>query len=325
MKLGQESGIIVDTTRSNSVFTPANLSKYQALVLFSAYNWGVSLSAAQKTAVENWYSGNRGMACFHQCTKHSWGGAPSWMDKLMGVEYQTWAGFGTGPVYVNADVVGTDLAMSKSGTPYEANFTLTWDDEWYTYQANPDPLPNTKMIWTTTRSSHGFGGKFALAGEVQPMAWARNVEGGRYVMNSLFHQDVPRTSTNPQMREFVDGAFLGTMRYLAGYSGCTDSSFREFSPKATHMGTGACVTPNSVGIQVQRVQASAGNSVGNIHVKLDQDGPHSVSVFDAQGKEIFSRLGVGKADYVFSRSRPGMHYIKVTSSGKSISKRFLLL
>lgn len=325
MALGASNGFTVDTTRSSSVFTSANLANYQALVLFNAYNWGTSLSATQKDAVRNWYAANRGLACFHQCTKHDWGAAPSWMDNVMGVRYHTWAGFGTGPVYVHADAVGTDLAMSSTGTGYAADFTLSWDDEWYTYQANPDPLPNTKMIWTTKRSAFSFAASFYLAGEVQPMAWAREVEGGRYVMNSLFHRDVPRTSTNPQMRQFVDGAFLGSMRFIAGYTGCKDANYREYNPKATHQGSGACVTPNVSGIRVAEAPRSSGGQAGGIDVSVTQPGPHTVEIFDAAGKEVFARRGAGAAAYAFTRGKAGMHYVRIRSAGTTISKRFMLL
>jgi hypothetical protein len=46
IKLGQSNGFAVDTTRSHSVFTPANLAKYQAVVLFNAYNFGGALAAS---------------------------------------------------------------------------------------------------------------------------------------------------------------------------------------------------------------------------------------------------------------------------------------
>jgi len=325
MALGAANGFTVDTTRSSSVFTSANLANYQALVLFNAYNFGVSLSAAQKDAVRNWYAGNRGLACFHQCTKHDWGASPSWMDNVMGVRYHTWAGFGTGPIYVHADAVGSDLAMSSTGTGYAADFTVSWDDEWYTYQANPDPLPNTKMVWTTKRSAFSFASSFYLAGEVQPMAWAREVEGGRYLMNSLFHRDVPRTSTNPQIRQFVDGAFLGSMRFIAGYTGCKDANYKEYNPKATHQGANACVTPLVSGIRVAEAPRSSGDQAGGIQVSLTQPGPHSVEVFDASGKQVYSRRGAGAATYAFTRIRAGMHYVRVHSAGATVSKRYMLL
>ncbi len=325
INLAKTINVTVDTTRSNSVFTAANLANYQALVLFNAYNFGTNLTSGQKDAVRLWYAGNRGLACFHQCTKHDWGASPSWMDNVMGVRYQTYAGFGTGPIYVHADAVGTDLAQSSAGSGYAADFTMSWDDEWYTYQANPDPLPNTRMIWTTRRSAFNFGGGasgFYLSGEVQPLAWARDVEGGRYVMNSLFHRDVPRTSSNQQMRQFVDGAFLGTMRYVAGYTGCTDNTKPGYNPKATHHNETDCAP---TGIRVVEAPGASADLAGGVRISVTAAGPHAVEVFDAAGKPVYSRRGVGAAEYSVARSRPGMHFVRVRAGGNTESKRLLLL
>jgi hypothetical protein len=320
MKLGQANGFAVDTTRSASVFTPANLAKYQAVVLFNAYNFGGALAASQKDALKAWYAQNRGLACFHQCTKNNWGGTPNWMDQLMGVKYQTFAGFGTGPVYVHADVAGTDLAMSGTGSPYAAGFKLSWNDEWYTYQANPEPLPNTRMIWTTRQAEHGF--KFFLSTDVQPMAWAREVEGGRFVMNSMFHQDAPRTSTDPALRQFIDGAFVGTMRYIAGYTGCTDETNPNYNPKATHNDPNVC---QPVGIRMVETGKKLAGRPGGVRVSVALPGPHAVEVFDAGGRMVFSRRGSGPSDYDFTRDRAGMHFVRVRGAGTTASQRFMLL
>lgn len=327
MALGRAHGFNVDTTRSHAAFTPANLANYQAVVLFSAYAFGAALSAAQKDALKAWYSGNRGLACFHQCAKNDWGGAPNWFDNLMGVRYQTYAGFKTGPIFVHADAVGTDLAMSSAGTPYAADYTLSWDDEWYTYQANPEPLPGTRMIWTTRRSALDFGSGssgFYLPGEIQPMAWARDAEGGRFVMNSMFHRDVPRTSTNPQLRQFIDGAFLGTLRHIAGYTGCTQPGYREYNPKATHLDAGACLTPAATGIRAEAARSASGDP-GGIDIDFALPGPHEIDIFDASGRLAYSRRGREPARYRFARGSAGLHYARIRQGSTAFSKRFLLL
>ncbi|MBW8886176.1 MAG: ThuA domain-containing protein [Fibrobacteres bacterium] len=85
MKLGAAHGITIDTTRNPSTFTVANLSNYQAVVLFNAYYIGQSMSQTQKDALHDWYKQNLGIACIHQCVRNTWGGvAPNWYDSLMG-------------------------------------------------------------------------------------------------------------------------------------------------------------------------------------------------------------------------------------------------
>ena len=193
MQLGAANGFVVDTTQDPSVSTQANLATYDVLFLFSAYYFGNGMTTNQKTAVENWQAQSRGIACFHQCVRNQWGGtAPNWYDRMMGVEYQTYAGFGSGPVYVDSSVVGTDLGKSSAGTFYPANYRISWEDEWYTYKTNVRNLPNTKVILTTLRSQHPSNWGFVAAvGENHPMAWAREAEGGRFVLSSFFHRCQP--------------------------------------------------------------------------------------------------------------------------------------
>jgi type 1 glutamine amidotransferase len=326
MKLGTANGFSVDTTRNQSVFTPANLANYQVVVLFNAYVFGLQMSASQKQALRNWYGANRGMACFHQCVRHDWGGNyPTWYDSLMGVRYKTYAGFGSGPIVVNADAVGSELAKGADGTQYEANYTQSWDDEWYTYEASPANMPKTKMIWTTKRSAFNFGpgsSGFAVAGEVQPVAWAREAAGGRFVLNSLFHRDAARTSTNPQVRQFVDGSFLGTLRYLAGYTGCTDPASKQYNPKATHPGPGAC---DPTTIRVTGPSGKGPSESRRMGVAFTGPGQHSLQVFDSRGRKVFSVQGLGEREYGFQSLTRGVYLLKALSGGETLNRSFLLL
>lgn len=326
MKLGVEHGFTVDTTRSQSVFTPANLANYQAVILFNAYLIGLQMTATQKEALRSWYAANRGLACYHQCVKNSWGGDyPNWYDSLMGVRYKTYAGFSPGPVYVDAGVVGGDLAASSDGTRYEADHTLSWDDEWYTYEANPANLQKTRIIWTTRRSAFNFGtgaSGFAVAGETQPVAWAREEAGGRFILNSLFHRDAARTSTNAQLRQFVDGSFLGALRYLAGYTGCTDRASSQYNPKATHLGAGACATN---AIRISGPSGKGPREAGRFRLAFAGSGPHRVEVFDSRGRKAFHAAGLGAKEYGFGSLTAGVYHLKARSGAETINRSFLLL
>jgi trehalose utilization protein len=331
--LGAAHGYTADVTASQSVFTAANLANYQAIVLFSAYNFGTNMSTAQKSAVENWYKTNHGIACFHQCVKNLWGGDyPNWYDSLMGTQYQTWAGFGSGPVYVNAAVEGTDLAMGIASngatTQYKADYTLSWDDEWYTYSTVPGANVlggKTRMMWTTKRGDHTFGTNFVAPGELQPIAWAREVGGGRFTLNSVFHRDGTRTSPNAAMRQFIDGALVGTLRYLAGYTGCTDRNFLEYNPKATHAGSGACVTPVTSGIRIQGDGSSTEAGLRALKVSVTGPGAHTVEVFGPNGKKAMAYRGNGPHDYSFEGLKStGIHFIRVKAGARIVTKRIFL-
>jgi len=332
--LGNTYGFQVDTASSQSVFTAANLANYQVIVLHSALNFGVGMNATQKAAVEAWYGNNRGMGCFHQCVKNTWGGSyPNWYDSLMGTKYETWAGFGTGPVYVNPAVVGTDLAMGITSngttTAYTANYTQKWDDEWYTFTGTPEANGlggKTRLIWTTHRGDHTFGTNFATSGETQAMSWAREVKGGRFVLNAMFHQDMPRTSTNADLRKFVDGAWIGILRYLAGYSGCKDSNYVEYNPKATHQGSGACITSKTTQIRILPLEFGHGIRVEDLKVAFTSPGAHSVRLVSATGKVVAFYQGDKPQEYDFARlSLSGVYFVTAKFASRTVLKRIRLL
>ncbi|MCD6024813.1 MAG: glycosyl hydrolase [Fibrobacteria bacterium] len=322
--LGAANGFTVDTTRSQGVFTQTNLANYDVLFLFSAYYFGRAMSASQKGAVESWYAGNKGIACFHQCVRNEWGGtAPNWYDQLMGPTYATYAGFGVGPVYVDSAAAGTDLAMSSAGAQYPPGYRITWDDEWYTYTSRPETHPNTKKILTTRKSEQSGKNWNASQGEVITMAWSREILGGRYVLSSFFHTDQPRTSTVDTLRKFIDGHYLGVLRYLAGYTGCTDSTNVNYNPKATHNDPAVCGA-----VSVKFADRTGNESIifGNLSVSFAGKESHWVEVYTMQGKKVASAKGRGPRQYKFPQiKQSGFYVMKAGTPGKSLSKKVFVL
>jgi|GEM_PF-2290831 len=340
--LGQQYGFQVDTTRQQAVFTPASLAQYDVLFLFSAYYFGRNMTTNQKTAVENWYAGNKGIACFHQCVRNEWGGtSPNWYDNLMGVPYTTFAGFGVGPVYVDSSVIGTDLAMNSDTTPYAAKYHynaggpgMRWDDEWYTYNGIVTNLPNSKAILRTNRTGHAGTRNWNTS---QPqngivMAWSRDVQGGRFVLSSFFHTNNPiagkggLTGTRPDsLSKFIDGHYLGVLRHLAGYTGCTDSTSPNYNPKATHNDPAVC--SQGTGIRV-----AGGNQTGSRRVKrsdfkvsITENGPHVVELYDVKGTRLASYKGTKKRDYRFTKvTSAGIYYVKARLPSGPYNERVLM-
>jgi hypothetical protein len=328
IKLGAAHGIAIDTTRNQSNFTAANLANYQAVVLFNAYLVGQNMSQTQKDALRDWYGKNRGIACFHQCVKNSWGGAsPNWYDSLMGGHYIKAAGFGTGPVTVEAGVTGTDLAMNSDSTPVAAGASQKWNDEWYTYDQTP-VMPGTKLIWTTKAAEHSF--TFVLPGEVQPMAWARVTNGGRFVLNSMYHTSDLMKTTDAALKKFNDGQFLGSMRWAAGYAGCTDAASKYYNPQATHNDPKVCsdgVFTGTVPIRIG-VNVSAGKkaiAAGRLRITFAGEGAHTLAVFDSRGRKVYGLTGQGPREYGFESLRPGVYFLQARSGQETFHRSFMLL
>ncbi len=336
--LGIEHGFTVDTTRNSGVFTPANLANYDVIFLFSAYYFGRNMTTAQKTSVENWYAGNKGIACFHQCVRNEWGGtSPNWYDQLMGPTYSTYAGFGAGPVWVDSSAAGTDLGMSSNGTLYAPNTQMRWDDEWYTYTSRPETHPNTKRVLYTKRNGGvGFthvGGRNwnSSQGDEITMAWSREIMGGRFVLSSFFHTDVPIAgkggisgSRPDSLAKFIDGHYLGVLRHLAGYNGCTNPSNPNYNPKATHNSDSICNLP--VNIRIADNDDRQAMKIGDLKVSVSGAGPHTVEIFTLKGTKVVSYRGKGPKVYSFNQIRsPGFYFVKVKASSGSLSKKIFLL
>jgi hypothetical protein len=325
MKLGAAHGIQIDTTRNPSAFTTANLSNYQAVVLFNAYLIGQSMTQSQKDALHDWYKQNRGIACFHQCVKNNWGGAsPNWYDSLMGGHYIKAAGFATGPIYLEPDVAGTELALNSDSTPVAAGTSHKWNDEWYTYDQAPTTIPGaTKLMWTTKRKDFGSGVSFVLAGEVQPMAWARVTNGGRFVLNSMYHTNDVMQTTDAAVKKFNDGAFLGAMRWVAGYTGCTDPAKPGYNPQATHNDPSSCEAVSL--IEFEAPARNVPGAGGRMRVAFAGPGEHALDVYDSRGRAVFRERGRGARAYGFDHLGPGVYLLKASAGKETLSRTFLLL
>jgi hypothetical protein len=321
-----DSGITVDTfniATSQAPLTAANLANYDVMVWYNVYRMMEFFSPAQATAdrIQAWYeNGNKGLACFHQCVRHSgW----AWWGNIMGREYDTYANVTTGPIFLDAEGFADVYGASSADT---VNQSYSWNDEWYIYAGNPRGTPGTKMLWTTKRSA--FPSSFNMtAGEDKPVAWIREFGGGRFSLNSQFHTNVVSNTTNAALRSMFNRTLIGTMRFLAGYDGCKDTNYVEFNPKATHQKAGACVNPTFINV------GSTGN--GADRVKMDafkitfsQPGKHSVEIFNVSGAKVGSRRGEGLREYRFGEiTKPGVYVVRVLTEGMTVpnNRKLILL
>jgi hypothetical protein len=325
-----DSGITVDTfnlNTSQAPLTEANLAPYDVMVWYNVYRMMEFFNPAQATAdrIQAWYeSGSKGLACFHQCVRHSgW----AWWGTMMGREYTDYAGIAAGPIWLDAE--GFPQAYGPT-SPDTVNQSYSWNDEWYIYAGNPRGTPGTKMVWTTKRSQFPTTGRWTNmnpAGEDVPIAWFREFGGGRFSLNGMYHTDIVSTTTTPALRSFFNRSFIANMRFLAGYDGCRDSNYVEYNPKATHQKTGACVNPTF--IKVGKVGDPSGKiRMDDFTIRFSQPGSHSVEIFNTTGAKVLTRRGEGTAEYRFSEIRqPGVYYVKVLTAGMSVpySRKIILL
>jgi type 1 glutamine amidotransferase len=310
---------------STSPLTQANLDKYDVMVWYNVYRMYEHFDTATGNRIQRWYeNGNKGLACIHQCVRSSNTAAGikwNWWIDMMGKDYTDFAASGvTGPVFVDTEAVATIYppGMVSAGQKF------SWSDEWYIYAGNTRGTPGTKMMWTTADSL--FTGSYKKTmGNDHPLVWIRNYGGGRFVLNSMYHTTALATSTGA-LRAFADSSFIGQLRFLAGYDGCTDPNYAEYNPKATHLATGACVNPSF--IKVGSLDGREGIKVDAFKVVISQPGAHRVDVYSTLGSVVASRRGEGTGEYAFSEIRqPGVYYVRVQTAGMKVplSRRIVLL
>ena len=328
--LANTYGLTMDTfnlTTSTAPLTAVNLDKYDVMVWYNVYRMYEHFDTATGNRIQRWYdNGNKGLACIHQCVRSSNTSAGikwDWWINMMGKDYIDFAASGvSGPVFVDKEALSTIYPPDM----VTAGQKFTWSDEWYIYVGNSRGTPGTKMMWTTADSL--FTGTYKKTmGNDHPLVWIRNFDGGRFIVNGMYHTTALATATGA-LRAFADSSFIGQLQFLAGYTGCTDSNYVEYNSRATHLGTGACVTPRSSTAYWIPDQSAKGVKLEEFKIVFSQPGSHSVKVFNAHGRQVADHRGEGNHEYSFADIRePGVYYLQVRTAGMKapFTRRIVLL
>lgn len=321
-----------------TTLTSANLAKYNLMIWFNVYETANFLTSTYENNVKQWFEAGHGLGCYHQCVKVETGpGIWTWYDTLMGQPYTTYAAVNvTGPVYVDSEGVQSGFTPAQY-----AGQKFTWSDEWYDYSASPRGMPGVKIVLTTRDTAfHGtFNSNTAMKSD-HVLSWTHQIDGGRFYLQGLYHPTINpqgttigngvQTNMQPSGISFVDSMFLVAQQYLAGYTGCMDTSYWEYSPMATNQGTNSCVSPRSgpSPAAIVAVNAFSGVDIGNMKVSISASGRHTVELFDVHGRMILAYHGVGPQEYDLSEiHQPGVYFVKVMTSNlkKPVSRQIFLL
>ncbi len=168
-EIAKERGWKVDATEDASVFTTANLAKYDAVVFLCTT--GDVLNPAQQDAFQSYIRGGGGYAGVHSATdtEYDW----AWYGKLSG------AYFKSHPQVQAGHIVAEDRAH-----PSTSFLPAPWVhvDEWYDFRENP--RPNVRVLASLKPDSY-TGGNMAD----HPIVWCQEFEGGRAWYTGLGHTD----------------------------------------------------------------------------------------------------------------------------------------
>ena len=163
------------------------------------------------------------------------------------------------------------------------------------------------------------------------MAWARVTNGGRFILNSMYHTSDIMTTTDAALKKFNDGSFLGSMRWVAGYMGCTDSKSQYYNAQATHNDPLVCsdgkFSDGTVPIRIGVNAAASEKAIGARRLRISFAGPdsHSLDVYDSRGRKAYSVSGRGPKEYGFAQLRPGFYVLSARSGKETFHRGFLLL
>ena len=168
-KLGTENNFVVDTTTDATLFTRRNLKKYAAVIFLNTT--GDVLNAEQQEAFEKYIRSGKGFLGVHAATdtEYDW----PWYNQLVG------AYFKSHPKQQEAMLTVTDPTHISTG-----HLPAQWKrfDEWYNFKS----IQNGLHVLLTIDEKSYTGGE---NGDVHPMAWYHEFDGGRAFYTELGHTD----------------------------------------------------------------------------------------------------------------------------------------
>src|SRR5579872_456291 len=154
-KLAASQGVAIDFTEDATVFTDANLARYNTVVFLMTT--GHILDADQQAAFERYIEQGGGYAGVHSAsdTEYNW----SWYGQLVGAYFDR--------VHGHSHIVQATVHVVDPTHPSTSMLPATWvrTDEWYNFATNPT---NSVHVLLTVDEKTYQGG---VMGANHPIAW----------------------------------------------------------------------------------------------------------------------------------------------------------
>jgi type 1 glutamine amidotransferase len=190
-----EEGIKTDVSDNPEVFTPENLTKYDALFFSNSNNEGFD-TQAQKDAFQAYCRSGKGFGALHSAnaTERDW----PWYWQLVGGKFIRHAPF------QDFDVLVTD-PDHPSTKPLPSRWTIR-DECYYSYQLNPDIHILMVADMTTVEDKDKINYPGDTFYNSFPLVWCHKFEGGRQWYSALGHE--PKFYENSLFRAHIKGGIL---------------------------------------------------------------------------------------------------------------------
>ena len=190
MEIGEQNGIVVDTTEEATYFTEDSLAHYSAVVFLNTTQ--NVLNHVQQADFERYIQAGGGFVGIHAAadTEYDW----PWYGRLVGAYFKSHPKVQEAVIRVRDEVHPTTHFLPKD-----------WrrTDEWYNYK---NINPNIQVLATLDESSYEGGEN----GEEHPIAWCHEYDGGR-----AFYTGGGHTAEAFEEPEFKDHLLAG-IQYAMG-------------------------------------------------------------------------------------------------------------
>ena len=312
-------------------FSPENLAKYQAVIL--AYNDGVHrfIAGAARNNFEKYVENGGGLLAVHSASAFIEGWP--WMDSVLVQKfYGPWQNWPAADLKQDAE--GLKLDSETRGIAKDLTAPDGFKDAFYQFQANPRGKPGVTVLVTVDEQSSTSPFSNAM-GTDHPVVWAKTVGKGRVVHNSLgFSSEARNLNAYTQKENYLGNLTYNTLRYAAGdFIGCMDSAFAEFNPDATKSDPSQCATPATALLRFKEGSKQnlspmvfQNGSGAMVNVEFTMPGPHSITVVDVAGNQIYRKTGSGRTLHsVPFPGRSGIYIVKAKAGGKLTTHRVTTL
>ncbi|MER5354155.1 ThuA domain-containing protein [Kitasatospora sp. NPDC002551] len=193
-ELGERHGFTVDASEDPTVFRPAALRRYAAVVFLST--GGPVLDEAGKDALRAHLTAGHGWLGVHAAssTAYEW----PWFEGLVGARFDRHPAIQTAPVRV-----------ADADHPATAHLPRRWEwtDEWYDFRS--DPRDRGVRVLLTVDEADYTGAAMGLA-DRHPLAWCGEHDGVPTFYTALGH--APEAYADRAFR----GHLLGGLRHVLG-------------------------------------------------------------------------------------------------------------
>lgn len=189
--LGTRHGFEVEATEDASVFEPAQLARFNAVIFLSTT--GDVLDEAQQTALQGYIHGGGGYVGIHAATdtEHDW----PWYGQLSGAYFSR-----------HPRVQAASVVVKDANHPSTKCLPAVWSrtDEWYDFKEQP--ASSIHILATLDETSYEGGGM----GASHPIAWYHEFEGGRAWYTGLGHTN--ESYAEPAFLDHLAGGILWALK-----------------------------------------------------------------------------------------------------------------